>query len=236
MIMSMLIAPVVLLLGAVEANATQDTDQQTENGVVTVGNGLNSRPDAGTVILRPALSSTSPDPTRVINVELVFAAIDKTPSGELIPRADVEERTYTVGIGRSYRGQDKVQSFDDYHTRTINLPSGTYTLSEVHYFAEDIALGGRPDVNVTYCLSDRSFTFDVGSGEVVSLGGVAIADLPRNRGQYSRHHPVAGIDMASALTASSNTSDAFSLAQIVDTAFEQESGICGDTRFNVAGW
>ncbi|MEM6412655.1 MAG: hypothetical protein AAF683_14100 [Pseudomonadota bacterium] len=238
MLASLLLAPAALLLAASPNGIASGAERQNTSSMLETSNHAEAQPATGTLILRPGLSSTSPDPTRVINIELVFTAVDRTESGDLVPRRDIQQQTYTVGYGRSYRREDRRDNYDDYHTRVVDLPSGSYTLSEVRYDVEDRGSGtlARPDMKVTYCLSDRSFLFNVGGGEVVSLGGVAIADLPRNRGQFGDHNPVAGIDMMSALIGASDDSGYFSFASIVDTAFERDSGICTNTRYDVAGW
>ncbi|MEO1407514.1 MAG: hypothetical protein AAFV54_13645 [Pseudomonadota bacterium] len=249
MLTSLLLAPIVLLLAASPQDLQADADPQISDSILAADKRSSAQSRNGTLLLRPMLHSNSRDGlTRVRRVELVFSAVDRTETGELIPSEAGEQRSYRVEFGPSRRGQKSDIDFDDYHTRALDLPSGTYTLSEVHYIAVDIGRGGgggfgtinsfagRPNVEVSYCLSDRSFIFDVGDGEVVSLGGIAIADLPKNRGRFRHHLPVAGIDMFSALVGAADDLGYFSFANIADAAFESDSGICDDARYNVAGW
>ena len=223
--------------------------QHTLDEVTTLGQlpDLDS-PTTGELLIRPILLGKRPNKRRnrsnVTAFELVFAAVELAEDGSIVPYTDKPKERFRVkGVTPILRERGRLRGSvppSGYPVASIDLPGGTYALSEVHYtFWGPLTppfINTRPE-RTSFCLSERSFIFDVANGEVSYLGTVALTDLPANPGRNRLHEPIFGIDQNPGIPGvESKVDPEVLLVDLADTSFDSEAGICTTTRYNVAGW
>ena len=219
--------------------------QHTLDEVTTLGQlpDLDS-PTTGELLIRPVLLGKRRNRSTVTAFELVFAAVELAEDGSLVPYTDKPKERFRVkGVTPILRERGRLRGSvppSGYPVASIDLPGGTYALSEVHYTYWRPATPPFIDIvpaRTSFCLSERSFIFDVANGEVSYLGTVGLWDLPSNPGRNRLHEPIFGIDQDPNIPGvESNVDPEVLLVDLADTSFDSEVGICTATRHNVAGW
>ncbi|MEO9969615.1 MAG: hypothetical protein ABJG15_07265 [Hyphomonadaceae bacterium] len=237
------------------ADHTEQDAERTLDEVTTLGQRFDpNAPQTGELLIRPVLAARRRNESTVTGFELVFAAVEIAENGSLLPYTDKpRERFRLKGVTPTLQERGRIRSTvapETYPVSSFNLPGGTYALSEVHYTFRKIVRSNRlsEDGNIlsipetrpdrtSFCLSERSFIFDVVNGRVSYLGTVALADLPSNPLRNRHHEPILGIDQNLSIPGVASKVDAgVTLVDLADTSFDSEAGICTNTRFNVAGW
>ena len=234
---------------------TDQEAQRTLDQVTTLGRQYDlDSPRTGELLVRPVLLAKRRNESTVTGFELVFAAVEVAEDGSIVPYTDKPKERFRVkGVTPILEERGRLQASippSSYPVASIDLPGGTYTLSEVHYTyfqpfrSNRLAANGdtlsipelRPE-RTSFCLSERSFIFDVANGEVSYLGTVALADLPANPGRNRLHEPIFGIDQNPGIPGvESKVDPEVLLVDLADTSFDSEAGICTTARYNVAGW
>ena len=151
--------------------------QHTLDEVTTLGQlpDLDS-PTTGELLIRPVLLGKRRNRSTVTAFELVFAAVELAEDGSIVPYTDKPKERFRVkGVTPILRERGRLRGSvppSGYPVASIDLPGGTYALSEVHYTyfqpfrSNRLAANGdtlsipelRPE-RTSFCLSERSFIF-----------------------------------------------------------------------------
>ncbi len=206
-------------------------------------------PKTGEIIVRPVIAAhkrrTVSD---ILRADLVFTAVELDDSGAIQPFTDQDRQRYSIPVvtplSPNIGGLRRQIELSSYPSRNLQLPGGTYILSEVNYtYIEPNRIDlfdippGQTIRRASYCLSERSFIFDIKNGEKAYLGIIALANLPRNLASKGSLEPIAGVDQNPEFSSvSTDASDNLSVVELNDTNFQPDAGLCADTRYNVAGW
>jgi len=225
---------------------------RTLNAVTSTG----VKPDenairTGKLLIRPVLIAKDKRNaiTATNKVVLVFKPIQDTDEGNVELYTDQEKEEYritltpplAVSTETATRIQPKIRlrAFD---TKAIDLPGGTYTLSEVHYHTGDPIAQQvnpiHPTIQVvSYCLSEGSFAFDIQNNQVGYLGAIGISDLPSNRIDRDEHTPLRALDQDPRKQNKRGVAkEAITSLSIDAINFTDRSDLCSATKYNVAGW
>lgn len=256
-----LIAGATLLLSAIFVAApvfgqtVDQSDQRILDEVETREERYNPDvPTTGELLVRPILTSNRNTEVEVTGYELVFAAVEIAEDGSVTPYGNAADNRFRVkGVTPIVQERGRIRRnipLSSYPVASLTLPGGTYALSEVHYSFIEVTRSNRLAQNgdtlsipnsrperTSFCLSGRSFMFDVANGETSFLGSIALKDLPSNSQRNFDHRPIVGVDQnASHAELSIDERIELILVDLADTSFDPESGICTSTRFHVEGW
>ncbi|MEL6323988.1 MAG: hypothetical protein AAFQ84_07135 [Pseudomonadota bacterium] len=205
-------------------------------------------PKTGRLLVRPILLQRHKRaPSNVTGVDLIFTAIEETESGEIVRFGDQNRTRYRMVVPlplvrlQSISSRLPVRrSADDYETRQISLPGGTYILSEIRYQIAEIRRGQlflTDQRELNFCLSKRSISFDIQNGTDAYLGAIAISSLSPNPAHRRNHVPIMAIDPNPDLMIGSVVRDIEAIELPLSTVtFDPDDGICSDRGFQSVGW
>ena len=202
----------------------QDTqppeDERSLEEVVTTGSVLNPEldPQTGKLIIHPVmLPRGGNSPPSAFSVDLFFAPVVEVDGNVASLYAEQERERYRVHVSipqtnssgtRIHLASGKPLSLGE---QSIDLPGGTYVLSEIRYVLRDIGAGnnfatasGPSLLNLndgqsvrSYCLSKETYAFDIQNGKNQYFGVLALTAIPTNRGRQKYIFPVTGLDQRS---------------------------------------
>jgi len=202
-----------LALAAASASSAQETGGSSEEDtrlldeITTTADKVASAniPQTGELFIRPVLytqgrSQNSP----VRQVDLFFAPVEAIDNGAA--QVFDDERRYRVSLNvpvmttTGTRFQLAKGNKIDLGTEIIDMPEGTYVLSEIRYsYNSRTGAGGAllfdEDLSTrAYCLTEETYVFNVFNGSKQFLGALALAPFPKNSARLSSFHPVVGLD------------------------------------------
>lgn len=195
-------------------------------------------PKTGRVFFRPILYPGGRQAiTSTEEVIFVFSPIEQPDDGPAIlyegeDRARFRSTMFIPGSDGPTRIKIKI---DRYPTQAVELPGGTYALTEIiyQYFITDSAAR----VVEKFCLSKGSIAFDIRNGETSYLGALAIADIPDNRARYKRHTPIISLSRdVDTITGRASRIEDLQLTDFDGITFDPENGICNNSDYFVSAW
>ena len=196
---------------------------------------------------------------RVRQVEFYFSPVEETSDGFATLYTEQARSRYRVSVGvadLSPVGTNFKTKTDriDLGTRSLDLPGGTYVLSEIRYITRtnsgggglgNTALGtvsrsGTAVSGVTgsrsYCLTEETYAFDIRNGETMFLGGMAVNELHSNKARWSEHFPIIGVDNRLELVSGPHAQNTDNIVPLEFDllAFEAEPRLCGSRQYQVS--
>ena len=238
---------------AVLAATPQDSEPKDKSSearvldeITTTGREFNIGPQTGEFIFRPVLYTIGANGSPARQIDFFFSPVIETSSGLAVLYNEQERQRYRVSVvvpiinPTGTRLKQTRGSKIDLGTHRLNLPGGTYVLSEIRYgFVESFS--GRRTFRTTrttrsFCLSPETYAFDIQNGKSQFLGGLALAPFPTNISRLRSHHPVRGVDNRLELVsgpASRNIENVEPL-EFDLLAFEAQEGLCGNRQYEVA--
>ena len=256
-------AALFLAAGATTPTAvdhSQSVDQeQTLDEVVTIGpNNPELGPQTGKFIFRPVLYlKPHSNGDRVRQVEFYFSPVEETRDGFATLYTEQARSRYRVSVGvpalnptgTNFKTKtDKI----DLGTRSLDLPGGTYVLSEIRYNTrtDSIRFNGQTSSEVldlgnvfidvtgsrSYCLTEETYAFDIRNGETMFLGGMALNELPSNRARWSEHFPIIGVDNSLELVSGPHAKNTDNIVPLEFDllAFEAGPRLCSSRRYQTS--
>ena len=205
-------------------------------------------PVTGTLLVRPLLLAHNRRHISIIDsVELVFAPVEVRKDGVSVLNNDQRRKRFRITTRLPQRENPTriAMSLNRYKTEVVELPGGTYVLSEVHYNV--LRLESRQDglpsssdyirERVSYCLSEGTLAFEIHNGETGFLGQLVIADIHSNPARWREHHPIELLDTSlSGINGRYSRNDSVVNLDVDALAFDPESGLCPHKSRQVAGW
>ena len=247
-------AALFLAAGATTPTAvdhSQSVDQeQTLDEVVTIGpSNPELGPQTGEFLFRPILYlKPHSNGNRVRQVEFYFSPVEETRDGFATLYTEQARTRYRVLVGVPFlnpvgtKRRTKTRRID-LGTRSLDLPGGTYVLSEIRYNTRSPSDGvvfGNTAIGVTgsrsYCLTEETYAFDIRNGETMFLGGMAVNELPSNKAQWSEHYPIIGVDNSLELVSGPHAQNTDNIVPLEFDllAFEAEPRLCGSRRYQTS--
>ena len=247
-------AALFLAAGATTPTAvdhSQSVDQeQTLDEVVTIGpNNPELGPQTGKFIFRPVLYlKPHSNGDRVRQVEFYFSPVEETRDGFATLYTEQARSRYRVSVGvpalnptgTNFKTKtDKI----DLGTRSLDLPGGTYVLSEIRYNTRSPSDGvvfGNTAIDATgtrsYCLTEETYAFDIRNGETMFLGGMAVNELHSNKARWSEHFPIIGVDNRLELVSGPHAQNTDNIVPLEFDllAFEAGPRLCSSRRYQTS--
>jgi len=265
-----ILTPFLVAAMALDQPSSGEQDPPNErvlDEIVTEGRGLDlDLPKTGEFLFRPILYAHDRNNTVSIRtVEFVFAPVELNEAGVAIVAPETQRTRYksilripipdATPYSSNYKQRLKA---DAYKPKSLDLPAGTYVLSEVKYVSIETqvvsgnsfgslnttnpqvleGIGFREDpVLASYCLSEGTILFDVENGAAQYLGALALSDLPRNEARYRDHTPFMALDrnrdqLNGRYAERTNILD----ASIDAVTFEDSGDVCSPDAYRISGW
>lgn len=215
-------------------------------------------PKTGTFLFRPIIYPGIGNNGSIIRrVDFFFSPVVQTKDGQATLYKEQDRQRYRVSInvpqvnptGTRFR-QSRNDQRIDLGTRELNLPGGTYILSEVRYsFLQrrrgggflGVASGSGPVLNSglrtrSYCLTEQTYAFDIENGKQHFLGGMAINPLPQNQARWKDYRPIVGVDnnLKHVSGIPADELEAIKPLEFDLLSFDAEPGLCGNRRYKTA--
>lgn len=232
-------------------DAEQGVDEKRLGEIVTIGPELEDSPQTGEFLFHPVIYTQlrgSDSPVR--RVDFFFSPIEEAEDG-VATLYDAQKRTrFRVSVSVPVidvigtRFKPKLGRALSLGTQRLNMPGGSYILSEVRYSFADRTPGAGSSANTvlptistrSYCLTEESFAFDVRNGETQFLGGLALAPVSSNRARRSNVNPILGLDERLDLVSGPDKArlDEIELTGFDLLSFDADEGLCRGNVTNVA--
>ncbi len=237
-------------------DSVQNIDQEkTLDEIITEGP-INPEfgPQTGEFLFRPILY-LKPHSTgrRVRQIDFYFSPVEENVDGVASLYSHQLKQRYRVSVrvpllnptGTNFRLKtDRI----DLGTHTLDLPGGTYVLTEIRYslrssrginFTSSPAAtvsGSRIDTARSYCLTEETYAFDIQNGETKFLGGMAVNELASNPARWKEHFPIIGVDNRLELVSGKHADNTDNIIPIdFDLlAFEAGPKLCGSRQYQVS--
>ena len=236
-------------------DSVQNIDQEkTLDEIITEGP-INPEfgPQTGEFLFRPILY-LKPHSTgrRVRQIDFYFSPVEENVDGVASLYSHQLKQRYRVSVrvpllnptGTNFRLKtDRI----DLGTHTLDLPGGTYVLTEIRYnllrSPRSIITSGPAPIfsgsgigTRSYCLTEETYAFDIQNGETKFLGGMAVNELASNPARWKEHFPIIGVDNRLELVSGKHADNTDNIIPIdFDLlAFEADPKLCGSRQYQVS--
>ncbi|MEO0883633.1 MAG: hypothetical protein AAFY34_13030 [Pseudomonadota bacterium] len=250
-----------LLAAALAALPQQsNTDQNREDPKIleeieTLGQQFEIGPQTGEFLIRPVMFTNGRGRnSNVRRVDLFLTPVEEVESGVAELYSEQQRTRYqlsfTVPLVSAPDSRLKRWNGNkiDLGTKGVDLPGGSYVLSEMRFWVNDPRQGTTAffldnDFNSlrrarSYCLTEQTLIFDVQNGKPSFLGALAIAPFPSNPARWRGHIPAIGVDPR---VVHYTGSDADIAENIEEMSFDvvslkDEPGICANRTYQAAAF
>lgn len=256
----------LLILSSVVATIPLTQDKETQqvpkvlDDIIVEGDRL--APDieqTGRVVLRPLLTPLNKrnpvSPTQQIDFIFSPVVIDEDGKARLYEggkrtrfRSTIIVPSAITPLATNFNPKVPARA---YRTQTLDVPGGTYALSEIVYHIVTTTTFGDPGGRtiqtfrtqeeskaVRYCLSEGTLLLDVENNVTQYIGALALADLPKNGARHPSHSPLVALsrDLDVFPDLSDSTSDQLIAASLGVTELNTDDNICTADAHRVAAW
>ncbi|MEM9668732.1 MAG: hypothetical protein AAF950_07380 [Pseudomonadota bacterium] len=222
--------------------AEDDTRVLEEVTTLTDPSDLEAPPD-GELLIRPVLYTQGRSQNSAVRrIDLFFSPVETVKSDAATLYMEQERTRYRISVDipivaptgtRLSLSQGRTI---DLGMESVEMPGGTYVLSEVRYgFNSRAGVGAGQVFNDTrttrsYCLTDETLIFYLNEGERQFLGALAFSALPTNDARWATHHPLAGVDRRLDMIRGEDDEamETITLTDFGLVPVEQSPGLCAD--------
>jgi len=252
LIISPLIASVAAAALATAPLQSDQGDQQASDRVLdevtTTGQQFELGAQTGELLIRPVMyTSGNRQGSIVRQVDMFISPVEEVSNGEARLYTEQQRTRYRISMNvpvvnpTGTRFKLRTNGKIDLGTRRLDLPAGSYVISEIRYSIADRFGDGRgffipTHTTRSYCLTEETYIFDIENGETQFFGALALTALPTNSARWGAHYPVVGVDQRLDLISGREQENKDAIAEmdfdLVSVAAEK--GLCANNNYQVS--